>query len=81
MDFAFGTPDDYEFFMFGSSPGKIVTEPKPNNRGYYIKPKIPSEEVIDRIQNVSWQGHSCANGGVAWFTKPEIVAQYNEAFG
>ena len=81
VDFSFGTPDDYEFFMFGSSPTKIISKPKPNNRGYYIKPKTSADKVIERIQSINWEGHSCAQGGVAWFTKAEVVAQYNQVYG
>ena len=81
VDFAFGTKDDYAFFIFGAAPHKIVMRPKPNNRGYFIKPKIPVEKLIKRIKGVNWVGNSCANGGVAWFTKPEVVAQYNKVYG
>lgn len=80
VDFAFGTNEDYAFFLFGANPSKIVSDPKPNNRGYYIKPKIPEQELIDRIRGVDWRGNSCARGGVAWFTRTEIVMQYNEVY-
>ncbi|MGI9228543.1 MAG: hypothetical protein ACR2P9_01645 [Gammaproteobacteria bacterium] len=80
-DFIFGTKNDYEFFIFGANPSKIVTKPEPNNRGYFIKPKISIRKLMDRIRSINWAGNSCANGGVAWFTKTEIVAQYNKVYG
>ena len=77
IDFYFSNRTDYDFFIFGAVPYKIVIEPTSNNRGYFIKSKINSQEVMKRIQAVKWHGNSCASGGVAWFTKPEIVMQYN----
>ncbi len=76
IDFYFSTIQDYDFFIFGACPNKIIKTPTQNNRGYHIKTKIQSEEVIKRLQQVNWKGNSCAHGGVAWFTKPEIVSQY-----
>lgn len=79
--FLFSHPYDSDFFMFGAVPSKIISKPTKNNRGYHIKvmPKVKPDEVIDRIQSINWQGNSCANGGIAWFTKPEIVYWYNQS--
>jgi len=76
-DFQFSDKSDFDFFMFGAAPNKLTANPTRNNRGYYIKSKIDASELKRRIKAVDWRGNSCANGGVAWFTKPEIVAQYN----
>ena len=78
-DFSFsGKNQAYDFFMFGASPKRIVTQPQPNNRGYFIKVKTSLTQVLANIQNIDWQGHSCAEGGVYWLTKAEIVKQYND---
>lgn len=79
LDFYFTNSTQYDFFMFGAVPSKIIKRPTPNNRGYFIKSKgIGLDRLLNRIQSVNWAGNSCANGGVAWFTKPEIVMQYNK---
>lgn len=79
-DFAFGTADDFAFFVLGANPARIILKPTANNRGYFIKPKIDTDTLIQRFKQVDWQGNSCASGGVAWFTKPELVKHYNAAF-
>ena len=80
VDFRFGDKNDFAFFIFGSNPGRVTHRPKPNNRGYFIKPKIDKNELIRRLAAVHWRGNSCASGGVAWFTKPEVVRQYNATY-
>ena len=79
-DFTFVCPPAQDFFIFGAVPHKIISWPAKNNRGYYIKSFIPKKELISRFKTIKWQGNSCANGGVAWFTKLEIIQQYNKHF-
>ena len=78
-DFIFSKPPHFDFFIFGASPSKIIKDVQPNNRGYFIKSKINKTTLKERFKNIKWKGNSCANGGVAWFTKAEIVHQYNQA--
>jgi len=75
-DFEFASSRDFDVFVFGASPGKVILNPTPNNRGYYLKAKIPVPVLIDRIRSVDWKGNSCATGGVYWLTKHEFVEQY-----
>ncbi len=75
-DFDFSGPQDFDVFVFGASPRKVIQSPTSNNRGYYLKSKIPVPLLIERIKNVEWKGNSCANGGVFWLTKYEFVEQY-----
>ena len=75
-DFKFTNRDDFDIFVFGASPKRITKNPTPNNRGYFLKSKIPVEDLITRIQEVDWNGNSCANGGVYWLTKYEFLEQY-----
>ena len=79
-DFIFSKPPDFDFFIFGASPGKIIRNVKPNNRGYFIKSVINENTLKKRIKSIKWQGNSCAAGGAAWFTKAEIIHQYNRRF-
>ena len=79
-DFEFALKEDYDFFVFGANPGKVVKKPSSNNRGYYIKSKINANDLAENFRKLKWNGHSCANGGVAWFTKPEIIKYYNDAY-
>ncbi len=75
-DFAFGDKNDFDVFVFGAAPKKVITNPQPNNRGYYLKSKIPVEALRRKIKSVDWTGNSCANGGVYWLTKHEFLEQY-----
>ena len=75
-DFDFAKPDDFDVFVFGASPKRIITNPTPNNRGHYLKAKVPVSTLVERIKSVVWKGNSCANGGVYWLTKFEFVEQY-----
>lgn len=75
-DFDFATSQDFDVFVFGASPKRVITNPKPNNRGHFLKAKIPVPILISRIKSVDWQGNSCANGGVYWLTKLEFAQQY-----
>ena len=75
-DFKFSNKDDFDIFVFGASPKRITKTPTPNNRGYFLKSKIPVEALISKIKAVDWNGNSCANGGVYWLTKFEFLEQY-----
>ncbi len=75
-DFRFSNKDDFDIFVFGASPRRITKTPTPNNRGYFLKSKIPVEELMSKIKAVDWNGYSCANGGVYWLTKFEFLEQY-----
>jgi len=75
-DFTFGSKDNFDIFVFGVSPTKVITDPQPNNKGYYLKSKIPVNELINKIQRIKWMGNSCASGGVYWLTKYEFLEQY-----
>lgn len=77
-DFLFGNKNDFDIFVFGSSPTKIITKPQKNNRGYFLKSQIPVKQLIKNIQSIRWQGNSCANGGVFWLTKAEFCYQYSK---
>ena len=74
-DFKFSNKDDFDIFVFGASPKRIKV-PTSNNRGYFLKSKIPVEALISKIKAVDWNGNSCANGGVYWLTKFEFLEQY-----
>ena len=79
-DFTFAMKSCYDFFVFGANPGKVIKKPTPNNRGYYIKSMIDPNELAENFKRKRWEGHSCANGGVAWFTRAEIIKHYNETY-
>ena len=75
-DFKFGSDKDYDLFVFGASPKKVICNPTPNNRGHFLKAKIDIDTLIAKIKAVNWKGNSCANGGVFWLTKTEFLDQY-----
>lgn len=75
-DFRFSTPQDYDIFVFGASPKKIIRKAEANNRGYFLKSKIEIDALVEKIKSVDWKGNSCANGGVFWLTKTEFLSQY-----
>ena len=79
-DFAFGNDKDFDIFVFGESPNKITFTPSKNNRGYYLKSKIPVKLLIKRIRSVKWVGNSSASGGVFCFTKAEFCYEYTNFF-
>ncbi len=79
-DFDFATSRDFDLFVFGASPKRVITDPAPNNRGHYLKAKIPLPTLIERIKRVDWNGNSCANGGVYWLTKYEFAEQYDRYY-
>jgi|SRR5690625_3543644 len=77
-DFTFTSKKDGEWFQFGASPSRIILakEVDKNNRGYYIKDA--SQEVLDTLRAIPWKevALSSVSGGVAWFTKTQIVDAY-----
>ena len=75
-DFKISTKQDYDIFVFGASPTKVIFNPNSNNRGYFLKAKIPINELIDKIKTLPWKGNSCASGGVYWLNKTEFLQQY-----
>ena len=79
-DFEFATSKKFDVFVFGASPRRVITDPKPNNRGHYLKSNLQVETLIERIKDVDWQGNSCANGGVYWLTKHEFIEQYDRQY-
>ena len=52
-NFKFSNKDDFDIFVFGASPRRITKTPTPNNRGYFLKSKIPVEDLISRIKAVN----------------------------
>ena len=80
-DFTFGDKNNFDVFVFGAAPKRITLDPKPNNRGYFLKAKIPISELIEKIKRVEWNGNSCASGGVYWLTKYEFLDQYIKRYG
>lgn len=79
-DFIFGCKNDFDIFVFGSSPTKISTNPTENNRGYFLKSKISIQQLIKNLKSIKWKGNSCANGGVFWLTKAEFCYQYSKIY-
>ena len=79
-DFLFANRHDFDVFVFGTSPKRVIRDPKPNNRGYFLKSLIPIDLLVNRIQSIDWQGNSCASGGVYWLTKYEFWHQYKSCY-
>lgn len=77
-DFSFSDSGDYDLFVFGAAPKRIIKQAKPNNRGHFLKAHIDINQLIKNFKAVDWQGNSCANGGVYWLTKNELATQYYE---
>ncbi len=75
-DFLFSNKNDFDIFVFGASPKRVIVDPKPNNRGYFLKSLVPVDVLVHRIKSVDWKGNSCASGGVYWLTKYEFWHQY-----
>ena len=80
VDFTFGTKNDFDLFLFGAAPKKIITNPALNNRGHYLKSKIPVNQLLEKLNKIKWTGYSCANGGVYWLTQTEIIEQYYKTY-
>jgi len=79
-DFLFSDENDFDVFVFGASPKRVIFNPKPNNRGYFLKSLIPVDTLVGRIKSVNWKGNSCATGGVYWLTKYEFWHQYKSCY-
>lgn len=79
-DFFFSTKKDYDFFVYGAAPKKIIELPNKNSRGYYIKSKIDKNLLKQRFESMNWEGHSSANGGVFWLTKVDFIENYTKFF-
>lgn len=81
-DFKYGTSQDYDFFVMGAAPHVVKDKPEPTNRGYYIKvtKKEDVSKVIENFKTIEWKkfANSSASGGVAWFSKPELIKAYME---
>lgn len=77
--FVFGNKHCFDLFVFGAAPQRVIYDPTSNNRGHFLKAKAGySRGFIKRnIEGIDWRGNSCANGGVFWLTKYELLAQYN----
>lgn len=80
-DFSFATKHEYDIFVFGASPKKIVRRAKPNNRGHFLKSHIEVARLAGNIRGIEWRGNSCANGGVYWLTQYEFALHYYERYG
>ena len=81
-DWQYGDKNNYDFFIMGASINTVKESPTKNNRGYYIKVKDSANvDVVEgNFKTAIWKGYGTASGGVAWFTKPEIVKLYREQF-
>lgn len=78
-DFTFGTKLDYDFFVFGAAPHRTIMSPKSNNRGYYIKATGKDIKTLrHNFKTINWKGYSSAGGGVSWFTKVDLIENYNK---
>ena len=80
VDFYFGTKNYFDLFLFGAAPKRIITQPKPNNRGHFIKSKIEADKLRSRLLAINWRGLSGAGGGVYWLTQGEIIKHYYDAY-
>jgi len=78
--FSFSTKDDFDFFIKGAAPARVIETPSSTNRGYFIKVQdgFSVEEIKANFRTIKWNGFSSVNGGVAWLTKAEIVKIYQE---
>lgn len=81
-DFVYASATDYDFFVMGAAPHVVKDKPSNTNRGYYIKvkPEKQIKNIIETFQKINWKefGNSSASGGVAWFSKPELIKAYIE---
>lgn len=83
-DFELVKKEEADFFILGASLSTVkkIEEVNKNNRGYYIKSNINKEELIERFKNTNWKKYqnSSANGGVAWFSRLELIRAYSLEF-
>lgn len=77
-DFEFVDKDQATHFVFGAAPNRVIPKEavKPSNRGYYLR--AMGDNVIERLRSIDWKTHalSSVKGGVAWFTKQQLVDIY-----
>jgi len=77
-DFSFVEKGEGDWFVFGAAPSKIVEKEvvQASNRGYYVSQH--KDRVKETFQQIDWKLHanSSVSGGVAWFTKQEIINIY-----
>jgi len=81
-DFDFVTKENADFYILGASPSTIkkINDVSSTNRGYYIKSNIPIEQLIRNFKHIQWGkiGNSSVNGGVSWYSKPELIKFYED---
>lgn len=81
-DFSFVKKEEADFFILGASPKRIknINDVESTNRGYYIKSNISIERLKSYFENINWSeyGNSSANGGVSWYSKPELIKVYED---
>jgi hypothetical protein len=81
-DFDFVKMEEADFYIMGASPKTVkqISEVNPNNRGYYIKSNIDINILKEEFKNIDWafHGNSSANGGVSWYSMPEIIKTYED---
>jgi hypothetical protein len=79
-DFDFVKKDDADFYILGASPKTIknINDVSSTNRGYYIKSNIDINVIKDNFRTIDWSthGNSSANGGVSWYSMPELIKTY-----
>lgn len=67
-------------FCFGAAPYKILVpdEVKSNNRGYFLKSRVDTADLVSYIKTVGWKerGASSVNGGVFWVSSDEFIKYY-----
>lgn len=83
-DFDFVKKESADFFVLGASLSTVkkIEDVNKNNRGYYIKSNIDKDKLIERFKSANWKRYqnSSANGGVAWFSKMELIRAYSLEF-
>lgn len=79
-DFVFCKKDEADFFVFGASPSKIIEKELvlPTNRGYYIKQMVSGVRELFGVTDWKAKANSTVSGGVAWYSKQEIINIYEE---
>lgn len=74
-----------DFYVMGAALNTVkeIKDVHPNNRGYYIKSNINIDELKRRFKDGNWlkYANSSVNGGVSWFSKPEMFFAYSKMYG
>lgn len=85
QDFSFTNKLNGDLFIFGASPTKWCETERvlKNNRGYYLKLNIEKSIFLNRLNKVNWKANanSTVNGGVAWYSKDEIIKIWEKYYG